>query len=44
MNTPFNIYNWHKKAKSQLGGGDKAADAMRNTGLTITVPGRGAVS
>jgi uncharacterized membrane protein len=30
MNTPFNIYNWHKKAKSQLGAGDKAADAMRN--------------
>jgi len=30
MNTPFNIYNWHKKATSQLGVGDKAADAMRN--------------
>jgi uncharacterized membrane protein len=30
MNSPFNIYNWHKKAKSQLGAGDKAADAMRN--------------
>jgi uncharacterized membrane protein len=30
MNTPFNIYNWHKKAKSQLGAGDKAADAVRN--------------
>jgi len=25
-----NIYNWHKKAKSQLSIGDKAADAMRN--------------
>lgn len=24
------IYNWHKKAKSQLGIGDKAADTMRN--------------
>ncbi|HSX31522.1 MAG TPA: DUF1003 domain-containing protein [Candidatus Saccharimonadales bacterium] len=24
------IYNWHKKAKSQLTVGDKAADAMRN--------------
>ncbi|HSX15195.1 MAG TPA: DUF1003 domain-containing protein [Candidatus Saccharimonadales bacterium] len=24
------IYNWHKKAKSQLTLGDKAADAMRN--------------
>lgn len=30
MNTPFKIYNWHKRAKSQLGIGDKAADAMRN--------------
>lgn len=30
MNTPLNVYNWHKKAKSQLGAGDKAADAMRN--------------